>query len=276
MQKGLVLRLDKIYIEVHFEETQFIDNTDSDAFGSLVRLYSGDNSTAFFKKVILMRNFALFVDSQFTKFFTFENVYIKSHNMRKSTDKALYPNCLCYFESTADYVFTNFSIDGAWSDIDVAGLKFHINNDLLYRAKNDVVTRINAGIIIYLNFTNCNFGFISSRNKNWMDSASGIALHSNIPMVVTFFNNSFIGNRNDKGATCMEVYGQNNLKLQFIKSVFMGNAADIGSACLELFILYVLFDECLFFNNSIARISSLVNEFTEGTTGGSLYIQKPI
>lgn len=274
--KGLVIELIQIIIEVHFQDCQFLNNTNYNAFGSLIRLFTGQNSTVYVNNAVLMYNFALFIDSQYTKYFFFNNVYIFSNNMRSSTDKSTSPYQVCYFESSADFVFSNFTIDGAWSDRDVAGLKIHINTDILYLPNIDVSTRINAGIPIYINFTNCHFQNISSTNKNWMDTGSGISFHSNIPINVIFTNASFIGNINDKGATCMEVYGQNVLSFMFIGSTFSGNSAFMGSPCLAVYIFSVLFDGCVFFNNTLIPDYSSVNDFIEGTHGGALYSETNI
>lgn len=274
--KGMVIELIKIIIEVHFQDCHFLNNTNYNGFGSLIRLFTGQNSTVYVSNAVIMYNFALFIESQYTKYFFFSNVYIFSNNMRSLTDRSTSPYQVCYFESSADFVFTNFTIDGAWSDRDVAGLKIHINSDILYLPDIDVSARINAGIPISMNFTNCYFRNISSTNKNWMDTGSGISFHSNIPINVIFANTSFIGNINDKGATCMEIYGQNVLSFMFIGSIFSGNSALMGSPCLAVYILSVSFDGCLFFNNTLIPYFSSVNDFIEGTNGGALFSETNI
>ena len=139
--------------------------------------------------------------------------------MRSTSEKPVDPFYVSYIESVAYMSFNRFFIDGAYSDRDVGGIKIHINYEIYYR-HNDVLAKINAGDIFYMNFTNCYFGNITSSNLNWMDRGSGIAFRSNIPLKVLFINTSFIDNINDEGATCMEVYGQNILDLYFEKSIF--------------------------------------------------------
>ena len=268
---GMVIDLIQIYMELHLTEVYFYNNTNYCDYGSIIYLYDADNTTVDLSNIIVKYNYALLIYSVYTKYINFTNISVISHNMRSPTDKASSPYSVCYIESTADLNFMNLTIDGAWSNQDVGGLKIHINSDLLYRTDIDVATRLNNGVIIYVNFTNCYFGNISSIDENWMDTGSGMAFHSNLPLKVFFINTTFWGNVDDKGATCMEVYGQNLLDLRFINGIFVENSALTGSPCLALYILSVGFQNCFFeYNSLIPRVIN-VNDFIEGTTGGVIY-----
>ena len=269
--RGLFLDMIQVAVELHMLDIYFFNNTNNFDHGSLIYLSIGDNSTVEISNTILKQNFAIFIDSVYTKSFKFETIYVESHNIRSSNNKTSNSYYVCYIESTINISFNKFIISGAYSNNDVGGLKIHINNDLLSR-NNDVKTRLISGVTFFLNFTNCSFGNITSFNTYWMDKGSAIAYHTDIPVVSYIINSYFLENANDLGATCMEAYGQLGLELNFINCVFFHNSGSIGSSCLSLHILKVSLSESFFGFNRVSIVQNKGNltAFPEGTQGGAL------
>ena len=184
--------------------------------GMFTSMDPGDFATISLKNVTFDMNFGMVMYMNYIYQLSFQNVVIRNNNLRPSGEIAIANNSAIYILNTVNLIFDGLYINGSWSDVDVAGMKIHINIDLLIRANNRVQNALSNGVKLFVNFTNCIFANSISINKNWMDKGSALTLHTDIPVISYFINTSWIGNQNDLGATCLEAFGQTIMSFYFI------------------------------------------------------------
>ena len=266
--------LDKIPIYLLLDDVYLFNNSIYLDRAALIYINDGDSMNLSFNKVILRNNHYILIESYYMNSIEFNEFYIWDHNIRL-LDNAVIPNSyfLTYIESTINFLFYHFFLDGAYSDQDVAGIKIHINNLMFNRNGNgltyDIVKSRNSSV----NFTNCIFSHASSINNFWMDSGSGMSFHSDLPLNVYFLNVFFIGNSDNKGATCMESYGQSSLNWYIYDSFFINNTSTAGSCCLSLYVISFYIKNSYFIGNRLGGYTELISDFSQGTNGGAIFAE---
>lgn len=267
----LMSYLNWIDCSITFEDVYFYNNTLIVDHGSIFFIDNGDYTRLNFTKTIFRNNFAMVMKSYNTESINFEDFYIWDHNIRNSTEHPLFTDCFSYIENTIYLYFNNFSINGAYSNRDLAGLIVHINSGVVYRKNNYIKNLMEKGVPLIINFTQCLFTRTNSINLNWMDKGSAISFHSDLLMTVNFNRVFIIDNINDLGATCMESYGQLSLKLFISDSFFINNRASSGSPCFSFYVVSLSLKNCFFYRNSLITLQNEIIYFKEGTKGGAMY-----
>ena len=258
-----------IYLSLY--EVYLLNNSMPVDRGAFIYIYNGDNMNISFNKMIFRHNYMILIESYYMNSIEFIEVYVWNHNLNLA-DNSIIKNSyfLTYIESTMYFIFYKFFLNGANSDLDVAGIKIHINNLLYNRNGNrltaDIVQSRNLSII----FRNCIFNHALSLDYFWLDGGSAMAFHSDLPFSVYFYNIFCIGNGDDKGATCLETYGQKSLNWYIYDSFFLNNTSERGSACLSLWVISFYIQNCYFIGNTLKTYQGNINLFTEGTTGGAI------
>ena len=204
----ILFHLNGIAAAISFEEVCFYQNTVTTDHAFFFLIENGDFIDITFSSVVLHSNFGIFLEIYFVNSSSFTNFYVWDHNIRpNSLETPFHPNIFFYIESTIYLSFTKFILNGAYSNIDVAGPKIHINNNIYSRNGGIVQQIFVSGIKIYINFTDCVFSNTFSVDTYWLDKGSALSFHSDLPVYAYLIRVLIIDNSNDLGSTCIESWG---------------------------------------------------------------------
>lgn len=238
-KNNLFFSLESKKANIQLINVLIVNNTITSPNGALFYLKEADLLNISMTSCIIKNNFGRILLSYYTHSIFFDRVFIFDHNIREATINLINANPCIYLENSAFYEFSKLIIDGGYSDKDVVGVIIHINYPLIKRNNGFISDLLSSSFKFSISFIRCFFTRLFSINTSWSDKGSSLSIHSDILFFIYVIECAFIQNFANKGATCIEGWGQSTLDISVINSIFLNNTALSQSPTLSIYTLLI-------------------------------------